>query len=160
MPAAGQVLKPRVRLGKEPGDCWEWIGSLNSLGYPGKTDGGKSTTGQRWLFQQLFGPLPAALSVRMKCGNRICMNPHHMEIVTLADAQRSGDNAVLLPGDVREILRMKKCRGPGVAKSLAERLGCSEQTIRDIWRGDTWRNRSPAIKPNNFSTETVAHPGV
>lgn len=139
---SGTVIKPLVKLGREPADCWEWIGALSTLGYPSKTINGSTTTGQRWLYTQLFGPLPAALTVRMACGKRTCANPHHMTIVTLTEAQRGGDNTVLLPADVRDIQLAKKHRSHSMAKQLAERAGCTTQTIYDIWAGRSWRRRS------------------
>jgi hypothetical protein len=142
---AGTNIKPLVALGRDGNDCWQWLGGVNSLGYPSKTIGGKTTTGQRWMWQQLHGPLPDTLKIRLTCGNRLCINPHHFEVTTMTDAQRAGANAVLTPADVQEIRRHRKSRGPGIAEALARRCGCSVMTVRDIWRGDTWRRpRLPA----------------
>src|SRR3546814_3074592 len=135
---AGTVIKPLIKLGREPADCWEWVGALSTLGYPSKTIDGTTTTGQRWLYTQLFGPLPDALTVRMACGTRTCTNPHHMTIVTLTEARRGGDNTVLLPADVRDIQLAKKHRCHSIARQLAERTGCSTQNSYDIWDGRSW----------------------
>src|SRR3546814_10660898 len=75
----------------------------------------------------------------MACGTRPCTNPHHMTIVTLTEARRGGDNTVLLPADVRDIQLAKKHRCHSIARQLAERTGCSTQTIYDIWAGRSWR---------------------
>jgi biotin operon repressor len=139
---AGQTLIALVRLPKQPTDCWIWQGPLSADGYPNKTFGGKQISGRRFIWQTLFGPLPDSLVLRMTCETRDCVNPYHMEVTALVDAQRAGANTILLPNDVADIRKARKHRGPGVAGALAARFGCSEQTIYDIWGRRSWRKTS------------------
>ena len=79
----GQVFKPLVRLGKSPDDCWQWLGAKNQKGYPIKEINGRTMTAARWLWSQLFGPIPDELVVSMRCGDQACINPHHMQMMSV-----------------------------------------------------------------------------
>ena len=143
MPSAGQVIKPMVKLGKDPEACWSWLGCKRSRdGLALKQIAGRQVTARRWIWEQLFGPIPDGMVIAQKCGKQDCINPHHLRMTNLADALRAGATATLTDGDVRDI-RAK--RGTGVsAKALAKDYEVSPQTIRDIWRGDTWKTKTKA----------------
>ena len=135
MPSPGQTLKPLVLLGRDPADCWQYLGAKTSDGYGKKTVGDRTVSAGRWIWETLFGPLPAGLVVSTTCGTHGCLNPHHLRACTQADANRAGVGATLLPGDVVEIKRAKKLRTLGTATALAQRYGCSKREIFDIWGG-------------------------
>lgn len=54
----GETMKPLVRLGKTPDDCWEWIGRKHDNGYGKKQFHSRTLLAHRWLWTQLFGPIP------------------------------------------------------------------------------------------------------
>lgn len=70
------------------GACWEWQGALAggygriSLGY------GRMVPAHRWIYEQVFGPVPEGLVVRHKCDNPRCVRPVHLEVGTHADNNR------------------------------------------------------------------------
>ena len=138
MPSPGQTIKPLVQLGREPGDCWLYLGAKPPDGYGKKTVADRTVTASRWIWETLFGPLPDGLVVSTACGTRGCLNPHHLRACTQADANRAGVGATLLPGDVIDIKRAKKTRTLGMAGVLAQRYGCSTREIFDIWGGRAW----------------------
>lgn len=161
MPAPGQTIKPLVRLGRKPDGCWQWIGPIGPNGYGKKTFNGRDMLAHRWIWEQLFGQIPAGLVIDHKCGTRDCVNPAHLRAVTQAENCRSGAGATLMPDDVTEIRQARKDGGPGVRKHLAERFGCSPQLISDIWSGRAWRRRSqpfngPKQPRNQFSPPSGA----
>lgn len=135
----GFVTKPLIKLGAQPGDCWAWLGKHTGLGHPQKTDHGKDGSARRWLWTQLFGPLPDELKITTTCSNLGCMNPQHWAICTQADAIRKGSKTVLLPGDVAEIRRAKKGATVHTIRVLMERYGITDNPIRAIWGGKTWK---------------------
>lgn len=134
----GTTLKPLVKLPKDPTACWEWLGATDRAGNARKSLGGTTLTGRRWLWSQLFGPVPAGLVVTTICGNRTCTNPYHLRACTQAEANRQAVNTLLLPADVTEIRAARKNKGPATARMLANRYGVHPNTIRDIWRRRSW----------------------
>lgn len=134
----GDVLKPLVKIDRDPAKCWTWLGKVDDNGFAIKQWHGKPIPAARWMWMQLFGPIPDGLVVNRTCGNRACTNPHHLRATFQADAIRSGMQPVLTPADVAEIRAAKRDRGPNTARLLADRLGCHENTIRDVWRGRTY----------------------
>jgi len=143
---AGTTIKPMVRLPKEPGACWEWLGSVDAAGYARKQHRRRSLTAARWMWETLWGALPEAIVITTTCGSRTCCNPAHLRACPLPEAQRNGDMAVLLPADVIEIRRARKAKTMHTAQHLAERFGVHPQAIRAIWKGQTWRACSKPSK--------------
>jgi hypothetical protein len=148
MPKAGQTIKPLVKLGKRADDCWTWLGPKTPDGHGKKTFHGEEVMARRWLWAQLFGPIPKGLIVYGTCGVAECINPAHLALGYMADARRGASDTKLLPADIAEIRAAKDTATLHTATHLAERHGCSPQTIRDIWRGTTWGRRRRHTAPN------------
>lgn len=58
--------------------CWEWVGA-RSQGY-GSMDQGRRV--HRLMWEQVHGPIPSAHELHHRCGNRGCVNPAHLALVT------------------------------------------------------------------------------
>lgn len=155
MPNPGQALKPRVKLGKRADDCWTWQGLVTDSGHGKLTFCGRDTLAHRWLWEQLFGPIPKGWVVFSTCESKQCVNPHHLACGMQAEANRAGVHVKLLPADVADIKAMQDAAGPNTARVLAERYDVSENTVRDIWRGNSWarskRNNGPKNPRNQYS---------
>lgn len=69
-----------------PTECWLWHGYMDRNGY------GKY--GSRWahraVYEALVGPIPSGLTLDHLCRNPPCVNPHHLEPVTMAENGRRG----------------------------------------------------------------------
>ncbi|GAA0721572.1 HNH endonuclease signature motif containing protein [Dokdonella soli] len=152
----GAVLKPLVKLGRDPADCWTWLANVDVGGVASKQFGGKRMPARRWMWAQLFGPIPDGLVVTTACGSKTCVNPHHLRACTQADACRASVNTSLLPADVIDIKRAKKDAGPNTARVLADKHGCSPQTIRDIWKRRSWSRAKPNYGPRKNPTGSPA----
>ena len=68
--------------------CWEWtgctIGQNHGGGPYGKTRlAGKTLGAHRAVYSLLVGPIPSGLTLDHLCRNTLCVNPSHLEPVTL-----------------------------------------------------------------------------
>ena len=127
----GARFKKLVQIG-EPGECWEWLGNINKkTGYGKKQWFGETWLAHRWVWTMLFGRIKTNMTINHKCGNRGCVNPHHLEVVSQAENCRHGSGCILDEEKVREI-RAASLENWGDKKLLAEKYGVSQQTIYDI----------------------------
>lgn len=79
-----KVTPPEIRFWSKVdarGVCWEWLGGRNPQGY-GRFD---ASYAHRWAWEYLVGPIPAKMTLDHLCRNTICVNPDHLEVVTLSE---------------------------------------------------------------------------
>lgn len=92
----GAVYRPaidRFNAKTKPGEngCIEWVGGLNGVGYgqfyAGRTsrDQTGKTYAHRWAYEYFVGPIPDGLHIDHLCRNRACVNPDHLEPVTIRE---------------------------------------------------------------------------
>lgn len=69
--------------------CWLWTGPGDGLGYGSfglKTDDGwRVVKAHRFAYETMVGPIPAGLHIDHLCRVRHCVNPDHLEPVTLRE---------------------------------------------------------------------------
>ena len=81
--------------------CWNWLGSLTRSGYGhvgvGKTWGDDPyrrrmlvRLAHRIAYELTKGPIPTGLTLDHLCRNRRCVNPEHLEPVTMGENMRRG----------------------------------------------------------------------
>ncbi len=71
--------------------CWEWIGAIIPQGY-GTIGNRKTVLAHRFSYELLVGGIPEGLTIDHLCRNRRCVNPEHLEAVTLRDNLFRGEN--------------------------------------------------------------------
>jgi hypothetical protein len=65
--------------------CWPWALSLLSNGYGRLTRAGTTVMAHRWVYERLRGPIPDGLTLDHLCQVQECVNPDHLEPVTIRE---------------------------------------------------------------------------
>lgn len=72
------------RVAKAESGCWIFQGHINQTGYGLITDqAGRTIRAHRAMYMELVGPIPDGLHLDHLCNVRACVNPEHLEPVTL-----------------------------------------------------------------------------
>lgn len=75
----------KVNVGEKT-DCWEWTASLShGYGQFWIREVGRPVKAHRAAYEMLVGPIPDGLCIDHLCRNRACVNPSHMQPVTLRE---------------------------------------------------------------------------
>ena len=86
-----RTIKFWMRVNKEhPSGCWMWIGAKGQNGYGAMRWGesmkaAKPVGAHRIAYELERGPVPEHMTIDHLCRTKLCVNPAHMEIVTLEE---------------------------------------------------------------------------
>ena len=142
---------------REDSDCWGWDGPL-TIDYPRgygskRTANGKSyraTYAHRQMFELNHGPPDPGYRVAHYCGDKTCLNPEHLAMMTHADLLEHHANIgtyvrgsalrLFTDNEVREIRKLY-ADGMGPAQ-IAQMFGdrCGRCSIHRIATGDTYKH--------------------
>jgi hypothetical protein len=98
----GRETKPAIerfmsKVERSPNDCWIWIGSIAPNGYGKfsveKNKVRKCFNAHRWAYEYFVGPIRLGLTLDHLCRNRRCVNPGHLEPVTIRENLLRGESA-------------------------------------------------------------------
>lgn len=79
-----QKLAARTGPEDENG-CWPWRGDFGNSRYGVMAHRGKARTAHRWAWINTHGPIPDGHQIHHKCGNPSCVNPEHLEAVSVSE---------------------------------------------------------------------------
>lgn len=68
-----------------PNGCIEFTGARVGGGYGTIMHNGRNMVVHRAAYMLMVGPIPEGLTLDHLCRNRICVNPHHLEPVTVKE---------------------------------------------------------------------------
>lgn len=130
-------------------DCHLWQGALTRDGYGVFSYRGHSVRAHRWLYEQLFGPIPKGMQLNHTCDIRSCVNLTHLVLGTAADntadavskrRMAHGERAhksSLTENDIRAI-RARVAAGERKSH-IAREFGVTPTAIGYIVSGKNWR---------------------
>jgi hypothetical protein len=125
--------KSKIRRMKN--GCWVWRGSRDKAGYGTNADSADNPEhlAHRAVWFLLRGQIPEGMTVDHLCRNRGCVNPEHMELVTLKENVRRAPRTKLTLEQVKEIKSSPESLG-----SLARRFEVSKQAVYRVRKGLSW----------------------
>jgi hypothetical protein len=129
---------------KHEGDCWVWQGSL-MRGYGHIRVGTNKTNdwvkAHRAVYELLVGPIPEGFSIDHLCRNRACVNPAHLEPVTVAENNRRQEvrHGEAHPKSKLTVEVVRQIRASSLPHThLAVQFGVDPKTIARVRSGATW----------------------
>lgn len=138
----------------EEGDCLMWTGHVSKDRLPIITENRAKKSARRKLYEAIKGAeLPKNKIVRMKCGNHLCMNPDHLQVLTIAQARKADGKAGRYSTPIMQITRTRSSRARGKLtleqareirasslslRKLSEIYGVDKSNIAHIKNGKAW----------------------
>lgn len=82
-----QRIEARIR---RTDTCWLWTGDVSNSGYGAFIEHASRRTSpaHRAVYRVLIGPIPDGLTLDHLCRNKLCVNPAHLEPVTMQENRR------------------------------------------------------------------------
>lgn len=75
-------------------DCWLWTGARHPLGYGHIKIDGKVEGAHRVSYEMANGPIPLGMALDHLCCVPACVNPEHLEVVTISENTRRGSSQI------------------------------------------------------------------
>jgi hypothetical protein len=77
-----QRFAKKYRVDTKTG-CWVWTTALMANGYAQfRWSKSKNGYGHRFAYEHFVGPIPEERVLHHTCGNKACVNPDHLQVVT------------------------------------------------------------------------------
>lgn len=137
-------LKKRIhdRI-KIVGECWEWQGYLNKIGYGQAKLQKKTWLAHRLSYEIFINEIPTNMLVLHKCDNKCCVNPEHLFLGTHADntndmckKNRQAGHGIMTQEKVKEI---RKSYPQISVVELSKKYDVSNFCILKIINNKTWK---------------------
>lgn len=125
---------PEYIINGETG-CWEWQRKITH-GYAYITIDRRVFRAARYFFEKHVGPIPDGYTIDHLCRNRACVNPKHLEAVTLTENVRRKPSTKLMLDSANRIRELASCMKQD---ELAAMFGVSQSTISRVLSGEAWR---------------------
>jgi hypothetical protein len=141
---------------EEIGDCWEWqAAKQKNSGVPVIRYEGRHYCARRAIAKELGHNLEGKI-VTQTCGNKACVNPDHIKVMTKSALQKRTNSQTVY---YQSITRRQKCSAarrksakltpekaeairndPRPQRVIAEEYGITQPTVSSIKRQRMWRD--------------------
>lgn len=119
--------------------CWQWQGAKNSHGYGEITINKAGLASHRVSYEYLVGEISDGMTIDHLCRNRACVNPEHMEAVSIRENILRGVSPSAINARKTHCLKGHKLEGD----NLYLRKTKFERRCRECYRQRTtlWRKK-------------------
>ena len=98
------------------GGCWIWRGSLvrgrGQISVGSRSDGTRTQVkAYRVMYEHFVGPIPVGMTINHLCENPACVNPQHLEAITLKENIRYSMKNSCLRGHIFTLENIYLFRG-------------------------------------------------
>lgn len=132
-------------------ECWPCKYKQNNSGHCRINIGQKYTQVHRFVYEITRGPIPAGMIVCHSCDVPHCCNPKHLWLGTIKDnvhdmLQKGRNRSNPRTGESHPKSKLSNAIIKQIRESteshfaLSSRYGVKPQTIKDIWKGRTWKH--------------------
>lgn len=130
--------RPYVRV--QPDGCWIWQRAVarKAAPYGRVIHGGRLKQAHRVVYEAMVGPIPDGLHLDHLCRVPSCVNPAHLEPVTVQENIHRGMVTKFDWATVHEI-RENYAQGHTTYAALGRKYGVTDRTISHIVRGIIWK---------------------
>lgn len=115
--------------------CWVWQRKITH-GYAYITINKQTLRAARYFYEEHVGPIPEGLTIDHTCRNRACVNPAHLEPVTITENIRRKPTTKMTEEGASEVRRLSHHM---TQRELADLFGVHQSSISRILGGKTWR---------------------
>ena len=115
------------KVSPEPNSgCWLWDGALKDNGYGCVWAGGRVKAAHREVYELLLGCVSSSLTLDHLCRQRSCVNPDHLEPVTLRENLRRGESPTAINTRKTHCVHGHELSGSNLRIRASGWRGCKE----------------------------------
>ena len=129
------MLVEKIKIDKKT-DCWNWLGAKSYNGYGVMKIRKKTFRAMRYYYNLYRGVIPKQKVLDHLCKNVACVNPDHLEVVTVAENTRRGKSTKL---DWEVITHIKRFYKLGLSQiEISKLFSITQGHVSRIISGERW----------------------